>query len=330
VRQLMKSQEVWKATTWKRKDNENPDTDLVNTVTRHIKNETIPRFIPPSDRVVVIPVAINNRIMNGLIDTGSTLSIMTTGMAELLDLKVYETDRAMTSATGHYEDLYGQATVNLEIGHQKRIVNFQLSDNPFTGVQTYYDVVIGGDSMRKFPAYKVDMIARTFTMLQDEISMKSRREQEYGERELRTIEPVDIPPGEEREVACAMETLEDETGEHGYYLDSGYCDEIVITIQDGYSEGPKGDYTVTGNGYYSDVAKLTNGQAKVTIFNPQDTPLKFDIDETVAQVLKNKRNKRKKYREVPIITLEKMEELELKFLTREVKKMRKRMEDRKR
>jgi hypothetical protein len=71
----MNKEETALATKWimEKRDAEEPDYDIVNTMMRHI-GTPVPKFVPVSKRIVVINTRIDGHVVRGLIDSGSSIT----------------------------------------------------------------------------------------------------------------------------------------------------------------------------------------------------------------------------------------------------------------
>jgi transposase InsO family protein len=276
---------------FRRDDREEPATDIVATLTRHEDGKT-PEYRPPDFRMVIIPVKVNDIRIAGLLDTGSSITLASRGLADELGIKTEASDKTIRSMTCHTEAASEKASVVLDIAGHRREVTIHFTadtlwmDNP-------YDMIIGGDTMQEFPEYKVNTAERRFTMGSKPISWKTKAEVMLEERKVFLIHDITIPPRHE----VLVDALIDRS--------KGKVNAIVSIEQTG--EGP-----IQLNDTLSDVDK--DYRCKVLLSNPTEAPITARR-HTVVGKARNVIEDDKGYHEYPEITATMAEEFRNRDVT---------------
>ncbi|CAD5219908.1 unnamed protein product [Bursaphelenchus okinawaensis] len=91
-----------------------------------------------------IPIRINGHEVSALLDTGASLTLMSSALAPAVGIEISSSNSAQaTSASGHALDMHGSAMATVEIGGISRSVSISFTSNSHIRDTASYDLILG-------------------------------------------------------------------------------------------------------------------------------------------------------------------------------------------
>jgi hypothetical protein len=189
-------------------DQESPSLDILATLTRH-ENGHEPEFIPVDYRLVTIPVIVHGHECTALFDSGSSITIAPIALAEILGIKVEDSDKSIKSVTGHVASANKRGLVRLTMAGHTRDVEIHFTGN-FLGTKNPYDLIIGVDTMRHFPSVTLNVQERKLTIGHNTLCWKTKGELLREERKVFVTHELVVPPNTQAVVGAFIDNSKGE------------------------------------------------------------------------------------------------------------------------
>jgi hypothetical protein len=131
--------------------------------------------------MVILPMRVNGALIAGLLYSGSSVMIKSLSLAETLGVATVPSDKKIISMTGHAEVASKKGEIELKLaGQTRRTTMHFVADEIWR--DTPYDVIVGCDTMERFPTYTVSSANREFSFGQNHIEFKTKAELAEDER----------------------------------------------------------------------------------------------------------------------------------------------------
>jgi hypothetical protein len=138
-------------------------------------------------------VKLGNLDLRGLFDTGSSATLGRTLIAKELGIHLNQGDQTITSASGHTLSVTSKGQTTLQIGGHRREITMGFIDLDYLGSQTPFDIIIGGDSLIKFPSFHIDYQKGTLTMGENVLRTLTEAEALNTPKKIRVRRDVEVP-----------------------------------------------------------------------------------------------------------------------------------------